>query len=128
MATSITEPESTAKREIRQIIPATGFVAVFFDEDDGEPFGETMVGWALVVESVEGSDRTAIVGLVTENQSVVFADELPNLVGYMSPEGALDDWKDAVQEAYANYKNMRHQSDTDLPRNLQRKRSWFDRD
>ena len=116
-------------REIRQIIPAPGYGVIFFDEDDGDPWAESLVGWALVAESPgasgEPQPRPSVIGLVADGKSVLLADEFPNFVGYLSPEGGLDDWREDVRKAWDEHRDHGSTRKVDhLPRALQRKKSW----
>ena len=133
MSTPVSDP---VEREIRQIIPASGYAALFFDEDNGEAWADSLVGWALVAESnsepVHQRTPSLVLGLVADGKAIVFADEFPNFVGYLSPEGALDDWRDEVSKAWEEQKSQKGERGKgaprgeDLPRALQRKKTWFD--
>lgn len=90
-------------REIRQIIPTSGHLAVYFDEESGEPWTDALVGWALVADTTNESGtpvRPKIIGLVSETKEIILVDEFPNFLGYMSPEGGLDDWREDAQAAW----------------------------
>jgi hypothetical protein len=124
MSTPVSEPGDKAlKREIRHLIHAAGYAAVFFDEETGEPWADTLVGWALVAESsASGDDVTKVLGLVADGKTILFADDFPNFVGYLAPEGGLDDWKEDVRKAWEEQQSQ----DADAPEGLHRKKSWFD--
>ena len=96
--------DQSFERWIRQIIPSPGYSAVFFDEEDGEPWADSLVGWALFSESTGESDepqsRTSVIGLVADGKSVLFVDEFPNFVGYLSPEGRFEDWRVDARQAW----------------------------
>ena len=96
--------EQLFEREIKQIIPSPGYSALFFDEEDGEPWAGTLVGWALFSESTGNPDgpqsRTSVIGLVADGKSVLFVDEFPNFVGYLSPEGRFEDWRADARQAW----------------------------
>ena len=118
-------------REIRQIIPSPGYSAIFFDEEDGEPWADSLVGWALVAEapgkSGEPQSRPSVVGLVADGKSVLFVDEFPNFVGYLSPEGRFEDWTEDVRLAFEQQQQNRPAPvrNEETPRALQRKKtSW----
>ena len=120
-------------REIKQIIPAPGYAAIFFDEDDGEPWADSLVGWALVAEvaelsgkSAEPPSRPSVIGLVADGKSVLFVDEFPNFVGYLSAEGGLDDWREEVRQAWEEQREQDRTSAkaAETPRALQRKKTW----
>ena len=124
MSTPVPEAGDTAlKREIRHLIHAAGYAAVFFDEETGEPWADTLVGWALVAESsASGSEVTKVLGLVADGRTILFTDDFPNFVGYLSPESGLDDWKEDVRKAWEEQQSQ----DAEAPQGLQRKKSWFD--
>ena len=118
-------------REIRQIIPSPGYSAIFFDEEDGEPWADSLVGWALVapspVKSGEAQSRPSVIGLVADGKSVLFVDEFPNFVGYLSPEGRFEDWAEDANQAWQEQQDKRPPavSNQETPRALQRKKtSW----
>jgi hypothetical protein len=94
-----TDEESPSTREIRQLIPATNFVAVFFDEENGAPWVDVIVAWALVADSARGPFPT-VMGMVADGKEIVFVDEFPNFLGYLSPEGSLDEWRERAREAF----------------------------
>ena len=104
---STTAPDAVEQlfdREIKQIIPSPGYSAIFFDEEDGEPWADSLVGWALFSESTGDADgpqfRTSVIGLVADGKSVLFVDEFPNFVGYLSPEGRFEDWRVDARQAW----------------------------
>jgi hypothetical protein len=118
-------------REIRQIIPSPGYSAIFFDEEDGEPWADTLVGWALVMEapgkSGEPPARPAVIGLVADGKSVLFVDEFPNFVGYLSPEARFEDWTEDVRLAWEQQQKDKSPAPVkaqETPRALQRKKTW----
>ena len=117
-------------REIRQIIPSPGYSAIFFDEEDGEPWTDSLVGWALVAEppgkSPETPSRAAVVGLVADGKAVLFVDEFPNFVGYLSPESGFEDWRDDARLAWEAQRDEGSTPDKaeETPRALQRKKAW----
>ena len=117
-------------REIRQIIPSPGYSAIFFDEEDGEPWADSLVGWALVADrpdkSGEPQARASVVGLVADGKSVLFVDEFPNFVGYLSPEGRFEDWTEDVRLAWDQQQSKRPApvKKEETPRALQRKKTW----
>jgi hypothetical protein len=129
MSTPIPEPsEKPAKREIRHLIQSPGYAAIFFDEETGEPWADALVGWALVAESsTSGEQVTKVLGLVTDGKAIVFTDEFPNFVGYLSPEGGLDDWREDVRKAWEEQQKLESGgTDVDAAQGLPRKKSWFD--
>jgi hypothetical protein len=128
MSTPSQSTEKAGEREIRQIIPAPGYAAIFFDEETGEPWADALVGWALVAESItSGGQVTKVLGLVTDGKAIVFTDEFPNFVGYLSPESGLDDWREDVRKAWEEQEEPETGGDAvDVPRALQRKKTWFD--
>ncbi len=133
MSTSASEAvDPVFDREIRQIIPAPGYSAIFFDEGDGEPWADSLVGWALVVESPgkpgEPQPRAAVMGLVADGKAVLLVDEFPNFVGYLSPEGGLDDWREDVRQAWEEQRDNGSTPGNaeETPRALQRKKTWLD--
>src|SRR6185295_209835 len=91
-------------REIRQIIPSPGYSAIFFDEEDGEPWADSLVGWSLFSESSDGAgeskSRSSVMGLVAEGKSVLFVYEFPNFLGYLSPESRFEDWREDARLAW----------------------------
>ena len=111
-------------REIRQIIPSPGYSAIFFDVEDGEPWVDSLVGWALFSESTDSSGepqpRSSVMGLVVEGKSVLFVDEFPNFVAYLSPEGRFEDWREDARLAWEAHRNKGPKSGS------QRKRIWHD--
>jgi hypothetical protein len=118
-------------REIRQIIPSPGYSAIFFDEEDGEPWADSLVGWALVAESSakpgEPPSHPSVIGLVADGKSVLFVDEFPNFVGYLSPEGRFEDWTEDVRLAWEQQQQDKRPApvkDEETPRALQRKKTW----
>jgi len=117
-------------REIRQIIPSPGYSAIFFDEEDGEPWADSLVGWALVAEAAGKSDEprshSSVIGLVADGKSVLFVDEFPNFVGYLSPEGRFEDWTEDVRLAWEQQQKDKRPAPVkeDTPRALQRKKTW----
>jgi hypothetical protein len=94
------QPEaSSATRVIKQLIPTANFVAVFYDEESGEPWVDSVVLWALVSDPANGSAQS-IIGMVADEKDILFVDEFPNFIGYLSPEGSLNDWRERAQEAF----------------------------
>jgi len=95
--------DTTKDREIRQIIPTSGHLAVYFDEETGDPWTDALVGWALVADptnEASAAARPKLIGLVCEGREVVLVDEFPNFLGYMSPDGSLDDWREDAEGAW----------------------------
>ncbi len=92
--------EASKDREIRQLIPTSGHLAVYFDEETGEPWADPLVGWALVGEIQNRAERPKVIGLVSEGKDVVLVDEFPNFLGYLSPEGGLDEWREDANQAW----------------------------
>ena len=88
-------PEHASKsRVIKQLMLATNFGAVFVDQGESEPWVDTILAWALVSSSApDGSTSDSVVGLVADGKDVVFVDEFPNFVGYLSPDSSLDEWR-----------------------------------
>ncbi|HMG37062.1 MAG TPA: hypothetical protein VKM94_24240 [Blastocatellia bacterium] len=111
--------ESTVNRQIKQLIPAVNFCAVFFDEDNGEPWIDSVVAWALAESSIAGQPDV-VIGLVPDGRDVVFADDFPNFVGYLSPERTLDEWRDRAREAW----EAAHDAGTLPPNPRRRGSSW----
>ena len=111
-------------REIRQIIPSPGYSAIFFDEEDGEPWADSLVGWALFSESSGGEgepkSRSSVIGLVAEGKSVLFVDEFPNFLGYLSPESRFEDWREDARLAWEA------QRDKGPKPGSQRRKIWHD--
>ena len=72
------ESSMSGQETILQIMPATGWVAVY--EDDGEESAQTIICFALV-ESVEnGVQRRAVRPMSTDGKQIGFADVVPNFV------------------------------------------------
>ena len=119
-------------REIRQIIPSPGYSAIFFDEEDGEPWADSLVGWALAAESPgksgEPQSRSVVIGLVADGKSVLFVDDFPNFVGYLSPEGRFEDWAEDARQAWEAQRDKGTSAvNADETRRVsQRKRIWHD--
>jgi hypothetical protein len=109
MSSARTDSSSTSKdRDIRQIIPTSGHLAVYFDEETGDPWADIIIGWALVADSAPESGtpaRSKIIGLVSEGREIIPVDEFPNFLGYMSPDGSLEDWKEDAQAAWEEKKS-----------------------
>lgn len=63
-------------REIRQIVATSGHLAVFFDEENGEPWVDQLIGWALVGDG-SGAAAARIVGVVSDGKEVVLCDDIP---------------------------------------------------
>src|SRR5262249_22970208 len=93
------EPSTNDARQIRELTTAVNFSAVFYDEEDGEPWVDTIVAWALVNDS-RGETSQTVVGLVADGKDILFADEFPNFIGYLSAEGSLDGWRERAREAF----------------------------
>lgn len=104
MSSTRADSSSASKdRDIRQIIPTSGHLAVYFDEETGNPWADVMIGWALVADPTNESGtpaRPRIIGLVSEGREIILVDEFPNFLGYMSPDGSLDDWNEDAQDAW----------------------------
>ena len=98
MSEAMTTTEPSGVRQIKQLVHAVNFCAVFFDEDNGEPWIESVVGWALAGFAEPQTD--VVVGMVPDGKDIVFADEFPNFVGYLSPERTLDDFRGKAREAW----------------------------
>ena len=114
MSSSGAPAEEVAAREIRQIIPTSGHLAVFYDEETGEPWVDQLVGWAFVVEkSPESAAQTSprIIGLVSDGKEIVLADEVPNFLGYMSPGGGLEGWTEEAAKAFEESSNEQQDSE-----------------
>ena len=97
---------------VLQLLPADGWRAVYAGAD-GEPFGETLVCWALV-EFHDGEHgprhdevywpavlwgRQAIVGMtVSLDGSVDSCEGSNNFLGYVPAGEPLDDWRERAQD------------------------------
>lgn len=98
--------DSPKRRDIRQVVPATGHRAVYFDEETGEPWTDPVVAWGLLVDWGNASPFGAqpltakLVGLVPDVKEIVPVDEFPNFLGYMSPGGKLKAWKEEALRAW----------------------------
>lgn len=101
----MSETDGGKNRRISQIIPGSGHLAVYFDEETGEPWCDFVLGWALVEETDEPHVQSRVVGLVAGEKEIVLVDEYPNFLGYMQPDGSLNDWQADAEEAWSSYRD-----------------------
>jgi len=98
----IVERDTVTQRKITQITPGGNFCAIFFDEENGEPWIDSIVAWAHIESPSDAQTigSRSVIGLVADGKEIVFVDEFPNFVGYLSPESSIDVWRDRVKAAW----------------------------
>lgn len=99
MTTDQPDVTNPGNRNIRQLTSAFNFSAVFFDEENGEPWVDTIVAWAVVDSPGNASSQT-VIGLVADGKDILFVDEFPNFLGYLSAESTIDSWRDRAMDAF----------------------------
>lgn len=76
-------------KQVKQIIPAEGWRAVY-KEDDGSLFVQPLCCWAVVDENGD----TSVVGMDASDM-VEACDEASNFLGYIGPGESDDKYKEA---------------------------------
>lgn len=99
---------------ILQIIPAVGFYAVYFTEENGaaKSYSMPVACWALMLhyvvdhEGEEIEESRSVVGM-TGPDAIEDAEELTNFVGYYGPGETEEDLKSNVDDMFRDFERAR---------------------
>lgn len=86
----------SAQETIIQIMPATGWVAVF--DESGDESAEALVCFALVESTQGGATRRDVRPMLSNGKQVSFADAAPNFLRVEELETFEDEGEDEEEE------------------------------